>query len=93
MAEWLPKSELIPWQEYPVLTWLVAFIGYDLIYYWNHRLNHEINCLWAGHVVHHQSEDYNLSTALRQTSGGFGPFGAMTDLMSLPPSTIALFSA
>ncbi|MDN3638406.1 sterol desaturase family protein [Simiduia curdlanivorans] len=71
MAEWLPKSELIPWQDYPVLTWLVAFIGYDLIYYWNHRLNHEINCLWAGHVVHHQSEDYNLSTALRQTSGGF----------------------
>ncbi|UTA47466.1 sterol desaturase family protein [Simiduia sp. 21SJ11W-1] len=58
------------WRDNLWLAWLVAFIGYDLTYYWNHRLNHEINCLWAGHVVHHQSEDYNLTTALRQSSGG-----------------------
>jgi hypothetical protein len=43
---------------------------YDLCYYWLHRLGHEINVLWAAHVVHHQSEEYNLSTALRQTSSG-----------------------
>jgi alkylglycerol monooxygenase len=51
-------------------TWW-AFVGlffaYDLCYYWAHRLSHEINLLWSGHVVHHQSEDYNLSVALRQS--------------------------
>ena len=43
---------------------------YDFLYYWLHRAGHEVNILWAAHVVHHQSEDYNLSTALRQTSTG-----------------------
>ncbi len=52
-------------------TWLLAFVAYDLCYYWLHRLGHERNILWAAHSVHHQSEDYNLSTALRQTSTGF----------------------
>jgi len=52
-------------------VWLFAFVLYDFCYYWNHRLGHERNVLWAAHAVHHQSEDYNLSTALRQTSTGF----------------------
>ena len=52
-------------------VWLLAFVLYDFCYYWNHRLGHERNVLWAAHSVHHQSEDYNLSTALRQTSTGF----------------------
>ncbi|MBL8514384.1 MAG: sterol desaturase family protein, partial [Betaproteobacteria bacterium] len=52
-------------------VWIGAFIAYDFFYYWNHRLGHEINVLWAAHVVHHSSEDYNLTTALRQTSSGF----------------------
>lgn len=56
-------------------VWAFAFIAYDFSYYWFHRMSHEINVLWAGHVVHHQSEEYNLTTALRQTSGGF--FGFM----------------
>ncbi len=43
----------------------------DFFYYWNHRKGHEINLLWAAHSVHHQSEEYNLTTALRQTSTGF----------------------
>ena len=43
-----------------------AILGWDAIYYWNHRLNHESRWLWAMHVVHHSSERYNLSTALRQ---------------------------
>jgi sterol desaturase/sphingolipid hydroxylase (fatty acid hydroxylase superfamily) len=41
--------------------------GVDLGYYWFHRASHRINVVWAGHVVHHQSEEYNLSTALRQS--------------------------
>ena len=52
-------------------VWLFAFVFYDLCYYWLHRLGHERNLLWAAHSVHHQSEDYNLSTALRQSSTGF----------------------
>ena len=52
-------------------VWLFAFVFYDFCYYWHHRLGHERNVLWAAHSVHHQSEDYNLSTALRQTSTGF----------------------
>lgn len=47
--------------------WLVIlFLGVDFFYYWAHRMSHEINLFWAGHVVHHQSEEYNLSVALRQ---------------------------
>jgi sterol desaturase/sphingolipid hydroxylase (fatty acid hydroxylase superfamily) len=41
-------------------------LGWDFIYYWNHRASHESRWLWAVHVVHHSSERYNLSTALRQ---------------------------
>jgi alkylglycerol monooxygenase len=50
--------------------WLLALVFYDFCYYWLHRGGHEVAVLWAAHVVHHQSEDYNLSTALRQTSTG-----------------------
>lgn len=45
---------------------LILFLGVDFSYYWAHRMSHEINLFWMGHVVHHQSEDYNLSVALRQ---------------------------
>lgn len=47
--------------------WIVLFIGVDFCYYWFHRMGHEVNSIWATHVVHHQSEDYNLSVALRQS--------------------------
>jgi len=49
----------------------VAFVAYDFCYYWFHRLSHERRIFWAAHVAHHQSEEYNLTTALRQTSTGF----------------------
>lgn len=52
-------------------VWVFAFVLYDLCYYWLHRMGHERQILWAAHVAHHQSEEYNLSTALRQTSTGF----------------------
>ena len=51
--------------------WLLALLAFDFCYYWAHRCGHEISILWASHAVHHQSEDYNLSTALRQTSTSF----------------------
>ena len=49
-------------------TFIIVFILYDLCYYWAHRMSHQINLFWGGHSVHHQSEDYNLSVALRQSS-------------------------
>nr|WP_305119183.1 sterol desaturase family protein [Tahibacter harae] len=54
-----------------VAVWLGALLLYDFLYYWHHRLGHEVGVLWAAHVVHHQSEAFNLSTALRQTSSNF----------------------
>lgn len=48
--------------------WLMLFLLADMAYYWAHRMSHEINLFWGGHVVHHQSEEYNLSVALRQSS-------------------------
>lgn len=52
-------------------VWVGALLAYDFCYYWLHRLGHEVQLLWAAHVVHHSSEEYNLSTALRQTGTGF----------------------
>ena len=58
------------WQldENSILVCLFAFVVYDLGYYWVHRLGHQINVMWGSHVVHHSGEEYNLTTALRQTS-------------------------
>lgn len=49
-------------------VYAMALVLYDLAYYFHHRFGHEVNVLWAGHVVHHSSEYFNLSTALRQPS-------------------------
>ncbi|WP_426574732.1 sterol desaturase family protein [Aquihabitans sp. McL0605] len=68
-----------------------AVVAWDFIYYWNHRLMHTSRWMWAIHVVHHSSEHYNLSTALRQpvldVVGVFVPVGAMA-LMGFRPDTI-----
>ncbi|MFN7725588.1 MAG: sterol desaturase family protein [Rubrivivax sp.] len=52
-------------------VWVGGLLLYDLAYYWHHRLGHTVAFFWAAHVVHHQSEDYNLGTALRQTGSGW----------------------
>ncbi|MCH7830967.1 MAG: sterol desaturase family protein [Proteobacteria bacterium] len=54
-----------------ILLWVIAAVAWDFCYYWQHRFGHEISVFWASHSVHHQSEDYNLSTALRQSSTSF----------------------
>lgn len=51
-----------------VWTFFLLFFLYDFCYYWAHRMSHEVNLFWGGHVVHHSSEEYNLSVALRQSS-------------------------
>ena len=56
-------------------VWILAFFADDFSYYWFHRTSHECRFFWASHVVHHSSQRYNLSTALRQTwTGGFFSF-------------------
>lgn len=62
--------------EQSLLNAIWLFLGVDFLYYWAHRMSHESNLLWLGHVVHHQSEDYNLSVALRQ--------GALQKLFTAP---------
>lgn len=77
-------------------VWVFALIAYDFIYYWVHRCGHEINLMWSAHQVHHSSEYFNLSTALRQTStGAFAsfPFYLPMALLGVPPivfGTVAL---
>jgi sterol desaturase/sphingolipid hydroxylase (fatty acid hydroxylase superfamily) len=70
----------------------LAVIGWDFIYYWNHRFMHESRHLWAIHVVHHSSERYNLSTALRQpaadTLGTSVPYGLLC-LAGISPELVA----
>ena len=51
-------------------TWVFAFVAYDFCYYWQHRLGHTVGLFWASHSVHHQSEEFNLTTALRQPGTG-----------------------
>lgn len=48
-------------------TWVVLILATDFIWYWYHRLGHEVNFLWAAHIVHHQSEEFNLTVAARIT--------------------------
>lgn len=57
---------VIEWDMGTAWPWLLGIIGYDFCYYWFHRASHRINIGWAAHIVHHQSEDYNLAVALRQ---------------------------
>lgn len=47
--------------------YIIAFIGIDFAGYWTHRFSHEINLFWNRHIIHHSSEEFNLSCALRQS--------------------------
>ena len=66
---WLYQFRVL---DIPVTWWSIgiAFIAEDFAYYWFHRTAHRIRWFWASHVVHHSSQHYNLSTALRQTWTG-----------------------
>ena len=76
LPAWIDRPPFVPADGWPGLavdwpafaSWAAVFLLVDLCYYWSHRLSHVVNVLWAGHVVHHSSEEYNLSVALRQSS-------------------------
>jgi sterol desaturase/sphingolipid hydroxylase (fatty acid hydroxylase superfamily) len=73
-------------------VWVLLFFGDDLAYYWFHRVSHESRVFWASHVVHHSSEHYNLSTALRQTwvPVTYLPFWLPLPLLGFPPWMVLL---
>lgn len=48
-------------------AYIVVLILFDFCFYWAHRFGHEVNLFWGAHIVHHQSEEYNLTVALRQS--------------------------
>ena len=73
-------------------VWVALFLADDLAYYWFHRVSHESRVFWASHVVHHSSQHYNLSTALRQTwvPMTYLPFWLPLALLGFPPWMILL---
>jgi len=82
--------------RHPVLAWVGAFVAVDFTYYWWHRASHRIGFLWAAHVVHHQSEDYNFAVALRQavlTPLTSLPFALPLALLGVPPVAYATAEA
>lgn len=77
-------------------VYVFAFIGIDFASYWSHRFNHEINVMWNRHQVHHSSEEFNLSCALRQSiSGIFGVYFFLyipMALLGIPLKVIAILA-
>jgi sterol desaturase/sphingolipid hydroxylase (fatty acid hydroxylase superfamily) len=72
-------------------SWVLLFFAEDFCYYWFHRCHHEVRLLWAGHVHHHSSQRFNLSTALRQPwfTPVTGPwFWLPLALLGYPPAMI-----
>ena len=77
-------------------AWILVFFAEDFTYYWAHRIGHESRFFWASHVVHHSSQKYNLSTAVRQTwTGAFTGFffAGWMALLGFHPLMIATQSA
>jgi len=73
-------------------SWVILLFVDDLTYYWFHRTSHENRLFWASHVVHHSSEKYNLSTALRQTwTGNFYSFIFWIPLLLIGFHPVMLF--
>jgi sterol desaturase/sphingolipid hydroxylase (fatty acid hydroxylase superfamily) len=90
--ERLWRHRVVPDQGTGPRAFALAMVGWDLIYYANHRFMHECRAMWAIHVVHHSSQRYNLGTALRQpvadALGIFVPYGLLS-LAGIRPSVIA----
>lgn len=86
------KRRLLPDAGTGIAPLLFAIVGWDFIYYWNHRFMHQMGFLWAIHVIHHSSERFNLSTGVRLTVtdglGVFVPYGLLA-LAGIRPEVIS----
>jgi len=76
------------------VTWILLFLLTDLVWYWYHRLAHEVNIFWAAHVVHHQSEDFNYTVSARITvfqAFVRGMFWCVLPLIGFPAVMVSVF--
>jgi sterol desaturase/sphingolipid hydroxylase (fatty acid hydroxylase superfamily) len=81
------RFRVIDWAEGSPWPWILGLVGVDLGYYAWHRASHVVNALWAVHVVHHHSEDYNFAVALRQPllePVTWAPFFAALAVLGVP---------
>lgn len=76
------------------ITWVLLFLATDLLWYWYHRFGHQINLFWAAHIVHHQSDDFNYTTAARITifqAIARGLFWSILPIIGFQPEMITVF--
>lgn len=90
------RARLVTFAEGSPWPWIIGFLAGDLVFYLWHRASHEVGVLWASHVVHHQSEDYNLAVALRQaiaSSVTSAPFYYPVALLGVPTAVYEVLIA
>ncbi len=75
--DWLVDKLALFYIELNWISLIIAFLIIDFAGYWDHRLSHRINILWNRHYIHHSSEDFNLSCALRQSISNFIRFSSI----------------
>ena len=93
LAAYEGVQDLTPLHMDAGASWLAAigvFVGWDFLYYWEHRADHRVRILWASHINHHSSRRFNFSTALRQPWTGIGnlPFGLPLVLLGFSPAAV-----
>jgi alkylglycerol monooxygenase len=92
--EFMHKHLAITHIETTWLAYVVTFIVLDFEFYWGHRLHHQINFLWNNHLIHHNSEEYNIAVSIRQPFTGFINFlfflALPAALLGLSPIVVAL---
>jgi sterol desaturase/sphingolipid hydroxylase (fatty acid hydroxylase superfamily) len=92
--QWLLGKVAVVQLESTWLLYLVAFVAKDFAGYWIHRLEHRVNFLWNRHIIHHSSEEFNLSCALRQSISSvfsyFSFFMLPAALLGVPSEVIAV---
>ena len=91
---WLVDKLAIIHIELTWISFVITFLIIDFAGYWDHRLSHRINILWNRHYIHHSSEDFNLSCALRQSISNFIRFSSIfmipAALLGIPASLFAI---
>jgi len=95
---WLcqPLHAYLPWGPNGAIAWILAILIVDHQYYWWHRHSHRVNFMWAAHIVHHHSQEYNLAVALRQalfTSFTSWPYYLPLAVLGVDPVVFGLAAA
>lgn len=94
LFSWLYRNFALFHIENNWVTWVLLFLATDLLWYWYHRFGHQVNLFWAAHIVHHQSEDFNYTTAARITvfqAVARGLFWSILPIIGFEPGMITVF--